>query len=173
MEIWKEVKGYEDYEVSNLGRVKSLARTIIYKDGRTRKCEEKILKLNLTGLKGSQYLAVNLCNNGKGKKARIHQLVAEAFLGHKPNGHKLVVDHINNVKTDNRLKNLQLITNRKNSSKDRKNGTSRHIGVYWNKRDKSFISRIQINGKNKGLGYFKNEEEAAKAYQNALAKLVK
>ena len=46
-----------------------------------------------------------------------------AFLNHKPNGNKLVVDHINNVKTDNRLSNLQIITQRKNTSKDRTGGS--------------------------------------------------
>ena len=48
--------------------------------------------------------------NGGYKCYGVHQLVAMAFLDHVPNGHTLVVDHINDVKSDNRLSNLQLIT---------------------------------------------------------------
>tara|TARA_R110000796_G_scaffold18022_1_gene54906 strand:+ start:71 stop:568 length:498 start_codon:yes stop_codon:yes gene_type:complete len=164
MEIWKEVKGYEGlYKVSNLGNIKSLP-----KKGNPK---GKILKPCLTGI-GRDYLGVCLFKDKKGKTRTIHQLVAEAFLNHTPNGHELVVDHINNVKTDNRLENLQLITARRNSSKDRKGGSSKYTGVSWSKLNKNWLAQIQINGKIKGLGYFKNEEEAAKAYQNALAKLV-
>ena len=163
MEIWKEVKGYEGlYKVSNLGNIKSLP-----KKGNPK---GKILKPCLTGI-GRDYLGVCLFKDKKGKTRTIHQLVAEAFLNHTPNGHELVVDHINNVKTDNRLENLQLITNRENLSKDRK-GSSKHTGVSWYKKRSKWISSIQINGKLKHLGYFKNELEAAEAYQNKLKELL-
>ena len=110
------------------------------------------------------YLAVNI-----GSKPRnVHQLVCEAFLFHKPCGHKLVVDHINNISTDNRLINLQLISQRKNSSKDRKGGSSEYVGVYWNKQNKKWMSRIKINGKAKYLGYFNCELLAHQAYQTKL-----
>ena len=102
MEIWKEVKDYEGYKISNLGNVKS-------KTGRLLKpCKS-----------ANGYLVLGLGKGDKRKTKSIHQLLAIAFLGHTPNGMKLVVDHINGIKTDNRLINLQVITNRHNLSKDR------------------------------------------------------
>jgi len=168
MEIWREIKNYEDYEVSNLGRVKSLARTIIYSNGRVVSYKEKFLK---PGVCRCGYLSVGLYKDTKVKTKMIHQLVAESFLNHKPDGMKLVVDHMNNVKTDNRLENLQVITNRENSSKDKKNGSSEYIGVCWHKPSKKWKAQITINGKKKHLGHFINEEEASKAYQKALKEL--
>ena len=169
MEIWKEVKGYQDYEVSNLGRVKSLARTIIYSNGKVYNYKEKVLKncLNYHG-----YLIVSLSKGNISKTKKIHQIVTEAFLNHTTCGHKLVVDHINAVKTDNRLENLQIITQRENASKDRKGGTSKYIGVYWHKASSKWASKIIINGKKKYLGYFKNELKAAEAYQTALKEIL-
>tara|TARA_R110000744_G_scaffold103907_1_gene199082 strand:+ start:127 stop:609 length:483 start_codon:yes stop_codon:yes gene_type:complete len=158
-EIWKEIEGFKDYEVSNLGRVKSL------------KCnKERFLKPN-SG-KSSGYLKVNLYKNTKMKTRRIHQLIAIAFLNHNPDGYKLVVAHINNVKTDNRLENLQLITHRENISKDTK-GLNKYTGVSWSKLNKNWIARIRINGKNKNLGRFTNELKASEAYQKALKELIK
>ena len=170
MEIWKEVRGYEDYEVSNLGRVKSLARVITTVRG-SRTYKDKILKPCLTGVKGAQYLAVDLSKGGKSKTRTIHQLVAEAFLNHTTCGHKLVIDHINNIKTDNRLENLQVVTNRKNTSKDKKGFTSEYTGVCWNKRDSKWYASIRINGKIKHLGVFADELEAAEAYVKALKEI--
>ena len=95
MEIWKNVKGFEDYEVSELGNVKSL------KLGK-----ERILK-NSIDKKG--YYKVNLSNKGKTKTFKVHKLVAMAFLNHKPCGYKIVVDHIDNNPLNNNVENLQLI----------------------------------------------------------------
>ena len=149
-EIWKDIKDYEGlYQVSNLGRVKSL------KFGK-----ERILSAatNATG-----YSLVALCN-GKTKAITVHQLVAMAFLNHKPCGYKLVVDHINTIKTDNRLENLQVITHRQNCTKDKK-GTSKYTGVHWCKPRNKWRAEIRINGKTKYLGSFKSELEASEAYQ--------
>tara|TARA_R110000772_G_scaffold261421_2_gene379897 strand:+ start:1536 stop:2015 length:480 start_codon:yes stop_codon:yes gene_type:complete len=149
-EIWKDIKDYEGlYQVSNLGRVKSL------KFGK-----ERILSAatNATG-----YSLVALCN-GKTKAITAHQLVAMAFLNHKPCGYKLVVDHINTIKTDNRLENLQVITHRQNCTKDKK-GTSKYTGVHWCKPRNKWRAEIRINGKTKYLGSFKSELEASEAYQ--------
>ena len=88
------------------------------------------------------------------------------FLNHKPNK-EFVVDHINNIKLDNRLENLQLITQRENSSKDRK-GTSVYRGVSWAKQNKKWIAQITINKKKINLGYFTIELNASKAYNLAL-----
>jgi hypothetical protein len=169
MEIWKEVKGFEDYEISNLGRVKSLARIIITSRS-TYSVKERMLN---SSDDGNGYMRVSLVKNGKPKDKRIHVLVAEAFLNHTSNGHKLVVDHIDNDRSNNKLGNLQIVTQRKNASKDKKGFSSEYVGVCWAKHNKKWRASIWINGKKKHLGYFIDELEAAKAYQDALAKLVK
>jgi hypothetical protein len=157
MEIWKDIKGYEGhYQVSNLGNVKSLKFN-----------REKILKklINTDG-----YFQLGLSIKSVVKIQKIHQLMAIAFLNHTPNKMTLVVDHINNIKTDNRLENLQIVTHRENSSKDSKKikRTSQYIGVSWVKKDKIWISRIENNRKKITLGRFKDEFEAHLAYQKAL-----
>jgi hypothetical protein len=154
MERFKKITGFLDYQVSDLGRVWSDK-------------SKKHLKLILDD-KG--YLCVNLYNCGIKKRKKIHQLVAEAFLNHTPNGYTIVVDHIDNNKKNNRVDNLQLITPRKNSSKDRV-GSSKYTGVSWHKNRLKWQSSIQINGKFKYLGVFESEENARDAYNKALISL--
>ena len=169
MEIWKEIKGYEGmYEVSSFGRVKGLNRKVIHSSGKVLIKKEKTLKPNIST---GGYLRVSLSKKGKVKYKKIHQLVAIAFLRHNPCGMKLVVDHINTIKTDNRLDNLQVITQRENSSKDKK-GSSKYTGVRYVKANKKWRSQIIINGKYNHLGYFTKEEEASEAYQTALKGLL-
>ena len=158
MEIWKKTPGFNDYEVSNLGNVKSL------KFGKERILNNRIDK--------KSYCSVNLSNKGEQiKNFKVHKLVAMAFLNHTPCGYKIVVDHINNIKTDNRLENLQLITQRENVSKDIKNTSSKYIGVCWDKKSKKWRSKIQINGSTKNLGHFKNEKIAHAVYLYTLNNL--
>jgi len=159
IEIWKDVVGYEGiYQISNLGRVKSL------KFGR-----ERII---MAYANGRGYLLVGLLKEGlKGTRA-IHQLVAESFLEHTPCGHKVVVDHIDNNKLNNNVENLQLITQRDNSSKDKKGYSSKYVGVSWNKFNQKWATRITIKGKYKHLGYFINELDASKAYKVALKSVI-
>ena len=159
-EIFKDIPNYEGvYKVSNKGRVKR-----ILKDGREK--FNKLIKLN------NGYLAVRLSLNGKGKVFRVHQLVAIAFLGHTPCGHKIVVDHVNNNPLDNRLDNLQLITQRENTSKDKRGYSSKYIGVTWHKVAKKWVTHIHIGNKYKYLGLFKKELDAANAYKERLNEIL-
>ena len=151
-EIWREVKDYERlYEVSNLGRLKSLKWE-----------KERILK---PGKDTNGYLIVDLSKDSIRKNKTVHQLVAIAFLNHTPCGHKIVVDHIDNNPSNNRLDNLQLVTTRENVSKDRKN-KKKFTGVY--KSGKKFTSQIRFDGRVRSLGSFDTPEEASEYYQNAL-----
>jgi hypothetical protein len=154
MEIWKKVEGFEDYKVSNLGRVKSL------KFGK-----EKILK-TLKNKRG--YIVVNFRCNNKTKLFKVHQLVAMAFLGHKPCGMKLVIDHINDITYDNRVENLQIITQRANVFKTQGKYTSQYKGVQLYNYSNKWLANIRINQKLINLGLFKTEIEASEAYQQAL-----
>jgi len=158
-EIWKDIKGFEGhYEISRLGRVLSLKRDA-----------HKILKLKKTR---AGYYFVSLSLGGKIYYKSIHQLVAIAFLNHKPNGFNgFVVDHIDNNKLNNKLSNLQLITNRENSSKDKKGCSSKYVGVSWHKGNKSWYSAIRIKGKRVFIGQFKDEYLAHIAYQNKLKEI--
>ena len=171
-EIWKDVPGYEGlYEVSNLGRVKSLSRVVIRSDGHRQPVPGKILK---NAVNSNGYALVSLCNTGNQKNYFIHTLVAIAFLNHKPDGYNIVVDHINNNGLDNKVENLQLISHRLNMSKDkfRLGKSSRFTGVWWSKENKKWRAKISVGGKNKHLGYFNVEEDAASAYQGALKKII-
>ncbi len=151
-EEYRKIEGFDNYQISNLGNVKNIKTGRILKGGK--------------GKRG--YLNVVLCKQGKCKTCLIHKLVAMAFLGHKPSGMKIVVDHINNIKTDNRLSNIQITTSRHNSSKDRKGYSSQYIGVYLDKSCNKWKSSIYIKGKRKHLGYFTDEYKAHLEYQKAL-----
>lgn len=99
-EVWKDIPGYEGlYQVSNLGRVKSL-----------RFNKEKILKQSF--IKG--YYDIKLAKNKVGKRFSIHRLVYMTFKGPIPEG--LQVNHINEIKSDNRPENLNLLTPKENTN---------------------------------------------------------
>jgi hypothetical protein len=161
-EIWKDIPGYEGlYHVSNLGDVKSLN----YKKSKT----EKLLKLAIAS---DGYFVVGLYKDSKSKQYKVHKLVAMAFLNHIPCGYEVVCDHKNDVKTDNRLENLQLVTARFNTCKTQGKYSSKYKGVSWHKRSRKWMSRIIINGKLNHLGSFNCELSASLAYQNKLKELI-
>jgi hypothetical protein len=121
MEIWKEVKEYPDYEVSNLGRVKSLARINL----RGFKMKERIIS---GGLNGGGYNQIPMRNNGIRKNVLAHRLVTKAFIPNIEN--KPDVNHKNGIKTDNRLENLEWSTTQENVIHAYKNGfCSSKVGV--------------------------------------------
>lgn len=169
-EIFKDIPGFEGYyQVSNLGNVKSLERIAIRQPARGNYLvKERILKPSKDG---GGYLHVILNIDGKKYVRKNHVLVAMAFLGHIRNGHVTVVDHINNEISDNRLENLQLITQRQNASKDKKGYSSKYVGVYYQKNRKKWIAQIIINKKHNYLGSYKTEIEAHKAYEKALSSI--
>ena len=96
MEKWKDVEDFNNYQVSNLGRIKNKVTGVIRKQVITAR----------------GYLSVHLVQSGKKKTFRTHRLVALAFIG--INKYKPQVNHKNGIKTDNRASNLEWCTNREN-----------------------------------------------------------
>lgn len=121
-EEWKSIKGYPDYEVSNLGRVRSWRLK-----GNTTKpvTEPRILKFATCG-SGRKYYAVKLYRDNKGKSHRVHRLVLETFVGPMPEG--LEVRHKDGDSFNNRLDNLVYGTHLENMADQKAHGTA----VYHN-----------------------------------------
>lgn len=169
MEIWKDVPGYEGiYQVSDLGRVKSLLRKK-WNGTSYHYINEKILNTSCSTFK---YDIVRMYKDKKVNTRTIHSLVAEVFLNHLSRGNKIVIDHINNNPKDNRLVNLQVVTQRFNCKKNQSIYSSQYKGVHWCKTSNKWVSRIEINRKGIFLGRFNCELAAHQAYQNKLKEII-
>ena len=106
MEEWKLIKNYEGlYEVSNLGRIRSLDKLVKGRKGTEYIKKGKILK-QIKHVNG--YMKIGLTKDGKRKTFLVHRLVAEAFISNPEN--KPYIDHINTIKDDNRVENLRWAT---------------------------------------------------------------
>jgi hypothetical protein len=159
MEIWKDIKGYEGvYQISNLGRIKSLPRKLKNRYSFFYS-KEKILNSNV-GYGGYRFQKL------KDKMFSVHRLVAEYFVD-KPEG-KNTVNHKDLNILNNNASNLEWISQRENShhyTLTRKR-TSRYIGVCFDKNRNKWKARIKINDKTINLGRFDSELEAYNKYSN-------
>ena len=153
-EIWKTIEDYPKYKISNFGRVKSFCKS-----------PEIILK---SAVNGSGYLHVRLKNDLGYKTVRVHKLVAVYFLYHVPKKDNLVVNHKNFIRTDNRVENLELISQRENSNQKHLKSSSKYVGVSYIKKTKKWRASIKINSKTICLGFYDLEEDASKKYKYAL-----
>ena len=163
IETWINIKGYEGmYQVSNLGRVKSLQR---YRKNYS-KLQPVPEKIKSPYLKGNGYLFTQLYKDGKSRNFYIHRLVACAFI--KDYSDSLQVNHIDMDKQNNNVVNLEMVTNRENHIKAHKfRGRKRGAYKHYDK----FRAVIQINNKTKHLGTFKTKDEAYDAYYREYLKL--
>lgn len=116
MEIWKDVVGYEGlYLVSNYGKVKRL-------NGCARGVNLKYTDNHILTLvnNGKGYLRVKLSKDGKSRRVMLHRIIAEAFIENLEN--KRVINHKNGIKADNRIENLEWITQSENCKHAYKTG---------------------------------------------------
>ena len=105
-EIWKDIVGFEGlYQISDKGNVRSLDRIIKLYNGGQYKRKGKTLQPLLSK---DKYYQIHLLKNGVAKTIKIHRLVATAFIPN-PN-HFAEVNHKNEIKTDNRVENLEWCT---------------------------------------------------------------
>ncbi|MBR2399517.1 MAG: HNH endonuclease [Alistipes sp.] len=109
-EIWRQVDGTQGrYEISSFGRFRFKGSLITYKDGRKRYYPPHIVK---TRPDKNGYPLVSIRNNGKHNHFKIHRLVASTFIPNPSN--KREVNHINGIKSDNRVENLEWVTSSEN-----------------------------------------------------------
>ena len=141
MEIWKDIIGYEGlYQISNYGRVKTVARDIVRSNGEPLHIKEKIRK---TVIKPNGYAEVHLRKDGKGLSIKVHRLVAEAFI---PNPDNLPqVNHIDEDKTNNNVSNLEWCTRDYNMHYGTRNGRAASKRI--NGKKSKHVKQYSIDGK--------------------------
>ena len=154
-EIWKDIPGYEGlYQISNLGRVKSLKRKVYAGRGRMRWQYEKILSENKTN--GNGYKIVSLNKESKSQNKYIHRLVAEAFL-ENPNNYKYI-NHKDENKSNNCVDNLEFCTAQYNSTYN-----NLHIRNGLKKRNNKYSKKIlQLNDNDEIITIFPSISEASR-----------
>jgi hypothetical protein len=160
-EIWKHIPGFEGYQASNLGRIKS------FKGGKEKFIGSKILKKN-------GYVACAVSINGK--TSAIGRFILIAF-DRLPKENE-ECDHIDRNPENNRIDNLRWVTrnenllNRRNYGKGKFKGVS-YCGSYYKLKDGTIKyqnvirAQITINGNRISLGNYKTEEAAHEAYKKA------
>ena len=110
-EIWKDIEGYDCYQVSNLGRVRSVDHKMKHSSGGYAIRKGKLLKPSTTH---NGYLRIGLGGHKQQKWYFVHRLVYEAFIGPIPEG--MQVNHIDECKTNNMVTNINLMTPKENTN---------------------------------------------------------
>ena len=153
--IVNPIPGFEDYGISEEGEVYSYR-----------------WKRFIIPYMNKGYYKVHLTKDEKRYLKLLHRLMADTYIPNPDN--LLFVDHVDRDTKNNSISNLRWVThqeNMMNASKTKGNTSSLYKGVSWHKRDKKWKSQIMINGKNIYLGYFNNEIEAARAYNEKAIEL--
>jgi hypothetical protein len=154
MEEFRTIKGFENYQISNLGNVKNINTA-------------KILK---TRINNNGYYHTGLRDNGKTRDNLVHRMIAEAFIQNPLN--KPCVDHIDHNKTNNHIDNLRWTSSKENNqnSSIRADNTSGFKGVSFNKNTNLWNAQIRINGIKTNLGNYDNINDAVRARLKAVLK---
>lgn len=160
-EIWKPINGFSFYEISNLGRIKSLERWV---GG----CGDRVIGERIIACGGAEkYPSVTLRKNKERHRFYIHRLVAENFIPNPKN--KPYVNHINSKSNDNRVENLEWVTTRENTNhREFINKRKCKRGAHYDKNNNTWIARVYVDGKQIRLGRFNTEDEAHNTYKQYL-----
>lgn len=168
-EIWKDIPGFEGiYQISNLGNVRRMERMVQGPLSMIKLSQRKVKPC-----KSSGYYQVMLCNNTR-ENYHIHKLLAFTFLNLDIKDKTKVVNHIDGSRDNNKLSNLEIISQRENTSHyftKLENKASKYLGVSYEKNSKSipkWKASLWYNKRLINLGRYHSEEEAHQAYQNAL-----
>lgn len=155
--MWKEIEELSGYLINGLGQFKNFKTGLVYK-----------YRLNIYG-----YYITKFWLNGKRKSIQQHQIVMRYYNDDYRlfQGMRYVVDHLNSVKTDNRIENLRVVSQRENSSKERTIKSGLPVGVCYDRRSRKYKSSILIGKKRIHLGLFNTPEEASNTYQKKLLEL--
>lgn len=168
VEEWRDIQGWEGfYRISSLGRVMSVEREIPTTRGpKTISQRIMVAEPNTRG-----YLKVNLHRDGRQKTFEIHRMTAKAFL-ENPQGLP-DVDHINRVRSDNRLSNLRWASERVNiiNRTPSPNTTTGLVGVRFKSGANRWSARIKLFGEEKYLGTFDTVEKALSARERAVEEM--
>jgi hypothetical protein len=150
------IKGFEGlYEVHSDGRIFSIRNNIF-------------LKPNNSGTKENPYHFVYLYNESK-NRCYIHRLIAKAFIENPLN--LATVDHINGDSSDNRVENLRWATQCQQTQNTKKHpGKNKYKGVFFVEYLQKWRVTVRVNGKQLWIGAFKDEVDAAIAYNEAVIK---
>ena len=125
VETWKDIPEFRgSYQVSDMGRVRSVDRVVTFKDGRKRKFKGKVLKPHLSN---RGYERLSLSNDGRYNTETVHRLVLETFEPHV-NMNDLEVNHMDGNKLNNHLTNLEWVTRYDNMSHAHDTGLINNIG---------------------------------------------
>jgi hypothetical protein len=157
VEQWKDITDYEGYyKISNLGRVKSLEKTLIIRE--IKRVYKPLIKKSHISKRG--YWEIGLYKNSLQVKKKIHRLIALCFIDNPKNNPQ--INHIDGNKLNNEISNLEWVNNRENTCHRIKlsNYKSKYTGVSYFKRDNKWRSSIQVNGIYIRFGIFDTEEEA-------------
>ena len=157
-EIWKDIPGFEGlYQASTKGQIRSIDR-VITRSGETSlwHIKGKILSPS-TDHRG--YLHITLMREGKKTSNTVHRLIGLTFLGESPEGHE--VDHINQVRDDNRVENLRWLESCTNRSRGSK---GRHLPEYRNKMENNpRAKRVEILRDGVVIGCYECAKEITKS----------
>lgn len=154
-EIWKDIEDYEGiYQISNLGRVKSLQRNIKHWRGGISILKERIIMPDIA----IGYQRIELRKNNIGTNKLVHRLIASAFIPNPEN--KPYINHINGIKTDNRIENLEWCSQLENMRHAHKTGLIKHeIG------EKNPLSKLT----DKDILYIRNNYDNTRNYSKIMA----
>lgn len=152
MEVYKIIKEYPDYEISNLGNCRNIKRG-------------NILNPILSG-NGYKTYKLNYTNDTGNRKQRSeyqHRLIGLYHIDNLNN--KPHIDHIDGNKLNNNIDNLRWVSRSENMRNQKKadNKTSNYKGVYYRKDKKKWKACIEVNKIKKDFGYFSTEKEASDA----------